>query len=368
MEDTIKIEKVLHQLKSKIEAHNEFKEAYNEQLALDFNVFNFFSVGENKISEILAYFLNPNESHGQSDKFLKEFLSLFFDEEIDCGSIHIECEKVITNNRRIDLFLKAGTKIVAIENKIWAADQANQLSDYAAYLHSISGGNYLLLYLNPYGSSPTLGSIKNELLEELRASNCYRTISYKNEIFLLLDKWITLCKADNVAFFLKQFKLHLSAKFLGTKSLSMTDNMKALIYSNQAEIELLVASYNELLQKAAEKIDTAGWQLQKMEYAAPPGISIQKVAPFTWYGARVYKWSLDNGTDKIWIQIVQEKLDLFASYYLESGTSEEFLKKVEDTALVEQTFLRKRPLEKNISKEQLCENFLSMIRTAASLF
>lgn len=368
MTETIQIEKILNVVKSKIEAHNEFKKAYDEQLAFDFNLFNFFRIGENKVSEILAYFLDPKASHGQSDKFLKEFLLMFFEEEVDCDALHIQCEKVITDNRRIDIFIKAGNKYIAIENKIWAGDQLNQLSDYSKYLHNISNGNYLLLYLNPYGTYPTVGSIETKLLEELLYTKQFKTISYKNEIFTLIDRWLAICKADNVTYFIKQFKIHLSQKFLGIKSLTMTDTIKDLIFSNQSEIEILLASYNELQQKAIKKVDKAGQHLQKVEFLLPHGLNLTKVAPFTWYGVRVYKWSLDNGSDKIWIQVIQEKLDLFASYYLDAKTSDEFLKRVEQTSLVEQTFLRRLPLERNSSTEQISDTFLKMIHIAVKLF
>jgi hypothetical protein len=134
MNDFTKIEKILSKLKSKIDAHKEFKKEYNKQLAFDFSLFNFFNVGENKVSQILAYFLDEKQNHGQGDLFLKEFVNQFYGKEIDTtNSINI-CEKVITQNRRIDIYLEIGELIIAIENKIWADDQHNQLKDYATYL------------------------------------------------------------------------------------------------------------------------------------------------------------------------------------------------------------------------------------------
>ena len=55
----------------------EVRGIYDERVAFEFNSINFFKPNENKISEILAFSLNPNEAHGQKDKFLNAFLERF---------------------------------------------------------------------------------------------------------------------------------------------------------------------------------------------------------------------------------------------------------------------------------------------------
>ena len=107
MDDYTKIEKILSIVKSKIDAHNEFKKEYDRQLAFDFSLFNFFNVGENKVSQILAYFLDEKQNHGQGNIFLNEFVNFFCDcnQEIDStNSINI-CEKSIATAM---LFLNEG--------------------------------------------------------------------------------------------------------------------------------------------------------------------------------------------------------------------------------------------------------------------
>ena len=380
MSETAQIEKILHIVKSKMEAHKEFRDAYNEQLALDFNLFNFFSVGENKVSQILAYFLNPNETHGQSDKFLKEFLSHFYDvigengvlnnkyNGIDLKNVLIKCEHIITDNRRIDLFIQLDNQYIAIENKIWAQDQKEQLKDYSTYLNNISKGNYSLLYLNPYGHNPSIESIEQELHSALVQSKHLRTISYKREIFTLLDRWLLVCKADNISFFIKQFKQHLSTKFLGLKSHNMTQALKDLVYTNQPEIETILNAYNELLQKAINKLEGAGRELDKLDYSMPEEIIIKKASNFIYEGRRGYKWSLEKGKDKIFIQIIQDKLELFTSYYTEDGTSEDFENRILNMQIEDNKFARKRPLDATISKDEIIAEFLKYVSTGLKLF
>jgi hypothetical protein len=65
MEDILKIQHIINVIKSKIEAHNEFKKTYDKHLAFDFNLLNFFEIGENKLSEIYAIFLIPNKIMGK---------------------------------------------------------------------------------------------------------------------------------------------------------------------------------------------------------------------------------------------------------------------------------------------------------------
>ena len=44
MEDLTNLEKIINSTNSKIEARNEFKNAYNKQLAFDFDLFNFLKL------------------------------------------------------------------------------------------------------------------------------------------------------------------------------------------------------------------------------------------------------------------------------------------------------------------------------------
>jgi hypothetical protein len=96
MEEFKEIKNIINVVKSRIDAHLKFKREYDKQLAFDFSLFQFFSIGENKISQVLAYFLDEKQNHGQGDIFLREFVKAFYDKEVDIHhSVNI-CEKVIT--------------------------------------------------------------------------------------------------------------------------------------------------------------------------------------------------------------------------------------------------------------------------------
>ena len=83
MNEYKEIENLLNIVKSRIDTHNEFKKEYDKQLAFDFSLFNFFSIGENKVSQILAYFLDEKQNHGQGNLFLNKFVDTFYKKEVD---------------------------------------------------------------------------------------------------------------------------------------------------------------------------------------------------------------------------------------------------------------------------------------------
>jgi len=253
-----KVEKLLNKIKFKLESYYEFKKAYNKQLAFDFNILKFFKVGENKVTEILAYFLDKSESHGQRDAFFKLFLENFSFENKEYKNIEIKCQKRIDNKRRIDLYIKLDDYIIAIENKIWAKDQKNQLSDYSDYLSKRFNDNYTLFYLNPYGKNPSENSIKDE---DLYKKNI-KVISYTKNILPLLDKWIAICKAPNVRFFLEQFRIYLEVKFLGNKNINMINSLENLVKTHYEETVEIVNTFEKIHTQLTIRIKKIGKKIE----------------------------------------------------------------------------------------------------------
>lgn len=363
MSEFSKIEKILRQVKAKIEAHNEFKNAYNKQLAFDFSLFDFFKVGENKVSEILAFLLDENQSHGQGNIFLNEFINLFYGQELDMANSQIICEKTITDKRRIDIYIKLKNKIIAIENKIWADDQHYQLRDYATYLEKKSKGNYLLLYLNPYGSEPTDKSIEDKFKEELIKADKFKIISYKHDIIGLINKWLMICEADNVSHFIKEFKKFLEVKFLGNKTLNMSENLRKIIYNNHEEVLSLVEEYKTIENEVIDKLNIVGKELENVKPKVDSDVTISKSGLFNWYGTRVYKYSLSKGENKIWIQYVKKDIYLLSNYYFQEGTHSEFIQLGKSSSLNNHEVVNYK-----LNKRELMKLFLEQVEIANGIF
>lgn len=358
-----KIENILNVVKSRIDAHIKFKNEYDKQLAFDFSLFQFFSVGENKISQVLAYFLDVHQNHGQGDIFLKEFVKSFYEEEIEVNQLKNICEKIITANRRLDIYIELEGLTIGIENKVWANDQPNQLRDYSRFLDKKSDGKYLLIYLNPYGLEPDENSISEKLRKTLTEKKKFNIISYKDDIIPLINNWIAICEADNVSHFLKEFKKYLEIKFLGKNTLNMSKELRAVIYNNEREVQKLVNEYKEIENEILGKLNGVGKELDKINPELYPDIELGKSGLFNWYGKRVYKFSLAKDNNKIWVQFVKEEIHLYSNYYLEDETDGIF----ED--ILEKLNINKNVIiDHNQSKSELKNVFLNQVKLVNDSF
>jgi hypothetical protein len=114
----------------------------NKQESCDFNVFSFFKVDEPKHSSLLAFLLDPHESHGQGNLFLKNFL-----ERLNILNPESNNWTVSTEKDRIDNLLTRVNphSIIIIENKSnRAIDQQFQL--YRYWYHQIHKRKYQIDY------------------------------------------------------------------------------------------------------------------------------------------------------------------------------------------------------------------------------
>ena len=100
----------------------------NRTNSYQLNVFRFFEPGETTHSRLLAYFLDPNETHGQGNVFLVKFLKLLGIAEPDKGRWIVTAEK-----GQVDVLIKRKHphSVVVVENKSnFAVDQGSQLYRY----------------------------------------------------------------------------------------------------------------------------------------------------------------------------------------------------------------------------------------------
>jgi hypothetical protein len=205
-------------LNSTIRTVKNVQTLYEPINAFRFNLFNFWYPGENKLSQIIAFFLDPKQTHGQGDVFLKIFLDQFGLGQFvsDTTNVTVKCEYAITNQRRIDILISFYNDrfAVAIENKFGADDQENQLYDYAKYLKS-KFNKHVLFYLTPKGHKPSLTSISKESYDLYISEGSMQTISYTNNIINLINQWSLVCRADRVRFFLNDFEQYFKQELIG---------------------------------------------------------------------------------------------------------------------------------------------------------
>lgn len=148
------------------------------------NIFEALSYGKGRINEentssFLAYLLNPNETHGLRDEFLKRFIKLAGEKSSNIAlsnlelreynSINIELEECFPNDecknsRKVDImiYLKndAELTIIGIENKIKSEScQGNQLKEEYTNIcnkyNKKQNVNIFMLFVVPFENSTT---------------------------------------------------------------------------------------------------------------------------------------------------------------------------------------------------------------------
>jgi hypothetical protein len=192
--------------------------AENQQRRIDrkratgFNVFHVIKPDENNLSDVLAWLLDPQESHGQGNVFL---LLLFKRLGFDSQAKHTMKAKVrreaLTfvihrHRRRMDVLVEAGPWLLVIENKVDSPEQHEQVKDYLEYLHRRTHDRFIksaLIYLTPYGRKPD--SLDKLALKQQGESVRLHCWNYCGNLRGWLDDCRDACEAKAIRFFLTNF-------------------------------------------------------------------------------------------------------------------------------------------------------------------
>lgn len=181
----------------------------DKEEATGFNVFHFIEPDENRLSDVLAFLLDPKDSHGQGDLFLRLMFKQL-DLVADANRIrHARVQReaathnILNCRRRMDVLVDAGA-LLAIENKIDSPEQPEQVKDYLEHLH-LSAVPAALIYLSPNGRPPE--SVSAPEVEKLKASGKLHCWSYHNQ----LEEWLKSCHRDCAAPKICQFLSDLMA-------------------------------------------------------------------------------------------------------------------------------------------------------------
>jgi len=168
--------------------------------------------------------------------------------ETDFADVYCKCEHGIYNQRRIDILIKFGNNkfVVAIENKVWAIDQNNQLKDYNKYLNKEFPENYCLLYLTPFNKAPSVGSIEKTSFKELKEKGLTKLISYKEDIIACVHDWALQCQAERVRVFLLDFEQYLKKEFLGQTFMNENKTIATYAVESSENVEIAFATFNAI--------------------------------------------------------------------------------------------------------------------------
>lgn len=227
-----------------------------------FNVFNILNIEtkENYHSRFILDLLNPKGSHSCGQLFLDHFIDILRDslsislktEDISLIQndkfIRARTEEPTDKNRRIDIYLEFKEFILAIENKIWAGEQPDQISDYSQYLQKTKQKS-ILLFLTLEGKDSNT------------ANGCvYYPISYREHIF----NWLDLClkssyKYININQTIQQYLKVITQLTNQTLESEDMDEIKAFLKINsnvilyQQEINLAIVELREEIKQTFMK-------------------------------------------------------------------------------------------------------------------
>lgn len=199
------------------------------------NIFSILSIEHKEIrhSNFLGWLLNPKESHGLNDLFLKRFLREIFSDEKVTGvtplraeSLNFQKVEVLREWKSIDLLLKFPDLVICIENKIHSRDHSNQLARYKKIVEEefpSPGFELLFIYLTPYGDSSS------------QEQESYAFFSYQiiiNILERILEVYIGLIPPQSTIYtkdYIKSLKRHL----MGTDT---TNYLAKEIYRNHQKL------------------------------------------------------------------------------------------------------------------------------------
>lgn len=105
---------------------------------------------ENVCSNILAFYLNPEEEHKFGNLVINALLKVAKNkrqekcEDIYLKDLHIYREYITQKGNRIDIVIKNKEIVIGIENKIYASVY-NDLDDYAKTLNNLNNNSIKLL-------------------------------------------------------------------------------------------------------------------------------------------------------------------------------------------------------------------------------
>ena len=236
-----------------------------------FNPFQFLRTDEMGLSKILAFLLDPTETHGQGDLFLNSFLKFINKHQfLAYQKVNIYLEKITkeennetTNkNGRHDIFIEGilDNKIswvISIENKLQGAiDQPKQMHTYAKDLKNYVSDSYFLIYLPIFSNNPPEKSISEDKWAKLMSDKKAMVLSAS-----MLIQWLdnTVIIAPAVKQFCNDFKKFLSEDIMGNTQNSneliecLVNNDKAL-FSALTVLETKKSLYEKLMNMLIEQL------------------------------------------------------------------------------------------------------------------
>ena len=264
---------------------------YRDRLAPDFNPFEFITMNEMGLSNMLGWLLNPKASHGQGIRFLQAFIQRLlagkdeFQWPVRESEIAVRTE-VRFDDGRLDIVITSTTWMIVIENKAGADEQDNQITRYDAYLDKQQQAETRLVFLTPDGALPE--SIDGDARTARINTGRLHCWSYTEHLHGWLSECHAICRADRVSIFIDEFMRHIRKRFAGetdmtlrsqllqdvtASSVTIASAMELVLAANDIQKHLICMLKSQIEARIA---DHEGWSLPYWDVSgrASSGFSI----------------------------------------------------------------------------------------------
>lgn len=245
---TQEIQIFLDEISQAMQELRDEKKRTARRLAPDFSVLDMTHQsrrGEVVLSKCFAELLNPEGSHGQGRLFLDKFLEKICGKHTTwaAGNCTVTLEKQANGQRRIDIYLDFGSAgVIGIENKPWAGDEPNQLSDYAKHLASYKKSWLLLYFCN---REPSKESIKPDELEKIKKSGNFIHVNY-DQVIAWLDECLNNTCSIKVQIFIEDLIQFIRLKINQELTVAETNKIVKIITDDYKKIEAAFDIYKSM--------------------------------------------------------------------------------------------------------------------------
>ncbi len=327
----------------------------NKNENVGYNIYRLLNVTNKEVQmcRILADFLDPDGSHGESSKYLREFFRVVLRKDVSDEILmdaRVYKEYPITNDRRIDIVISYRGGFIPIEVKINAGDQKNQCYDYYQFACA-KDKDTCIVYLTKTGYMPSVYSLTGESGAKLEDKNL-RCISFDKDILSWLEIIKGIAKEDMIPFIEQfigavkdfinsedeEYKMKLSEKIIENSDSLRTalELEKTMNYAKAELMKKLFAEFEKQMAPVLESYNLAvearsGWF--HYEYQATEEFYAHNES--TYPGLNYVVKSVDLGRElSLWLRIEVDNR-LFASlcvfdYAAESDTGYEIGNQCDD--------------------------------------
>ncbi|PKR80710.1 hypothetical protein CW751_08035 [Brumimicrobium salinarum] len=254
----------------------------------DFNIFSVLKMEEDETkthSGMIVALLDPNGNHYHGQRFLELFLKEIGYEYEDENLILVKVKAEHNLGKIPEDYLSGGSidilinfpsgKAIAIENKIKAGDQKNQMYRYSLY----KGADSRLYYLNLYGEKPTKKSLYK------LSDKDYDIITYKTHVLNWLENCLLIVKPGSIVEnAIKQYRI-LIKNLTHTMDNNLEVKLNKLIENNLKEAKYIHSHFRKAVSNIREKLRIAVCEEinnRKLDVTARPGNDTSHVYSQIW--------------------------------------------------------------------------------------